>query len=98
VLDGEDRFVGIIVLDDVRKIIFSPDLYDKYEVTELMQPYSVLDVVRLSDTPQEVVERFQMSNRYNLIVVDEHDKYIGFLSRANTFSAYRRFISESSDE
>ena len=98
VLDGEDRFVGIIVLDDVRKIIFSPELYDKYEVTELMQPYSALDVVRLSDTPQEVVERFQMSNRYNLIVVDEHDKYIGFLSRANTFSAYRRFISESSDE
>lgn len=98
VLDGEDRFVGIIVLDDVRKIIFSPELYDKYEVTELMQPYSALDVVRLSDTPQDVVERFQMSNRYNLIVVDEHDKYIGFLSRANTFSAYRRFISESSDE
>ena len=98
VLDGEDRFVGIIVLDDVRKIMFSPDLYDKYEVTELMQPYSDIDVVRLSDTPQEVVERFQMSNRYNLIVVDEHDRYVGFLSRANTFSAYRRFISESSDE
>lgn len=98
VLDGEDRFVGVIVLDDVRKIIFSPTLYDKYEVTELMQPYSALDVVKLSDTPQEVVERFQMSNRYNLIVVDEQDRYVGFLSRANTFSAYRRFISESSDE
>lgn len=98
VLDGEDRFVGIIVLDDVRKIIFSPELYDKYQVTQLMQPYSDLDVVKLSDTPQQVVERFQMSNRYNLIVVDENDKYVGFLSRANTFSAYRRFISESSDE
>ena len=39
-----------------------------------------------------------MSNRYNLIVLDDHDSYVGFLSRANTFSAYRRFISESSDE
>lgn len=98
VLDGEDKFVGVIVLDDVRKIIFSPEQYDRYEVTELMQPYSDLDVVRLSDSPQDVVEKFQMSNRYNLIVVDEHDRYVGFLSRANTFSAYRRFISESSDE
>ena len=98
VLDPDDKFVGIIVLDDVRKIIFSPELYNRYEVTELMQPYSDLDVVHLSDSPQDVVEKFQMSNRYNLIVVDDHDRYVGFLSRANTFSAYRRFISESSDE
>ena len=98
VLDADDKFVGIIVLDDVRKIIFSPELYNRYAVTELMQPYSDLDVVRLSDSPQDVVEKFQLSNRYNLIVVDDEDRYIGFLSRANTFSAYRRFISESSDE
>ncbi|MBO4751630.1 MAG: chloride channel protein [Bacteroidales bacterium] len=98
VLDPDDKFVGIIVLDDVRKIIFSPELYNRYEVTELMQPYSDLDVVHLSDSPQDVVEKFHMSNRYNLIVVDDHDRYVGFLSRANTFSAYRRFISESSDE
>ena len=98
VLDGEDKFVGIIVLDDVRKLIFSPELYDRYQVTDLMQPYSDLDVVHLSDSPQDVVEKFQMSNRYNLIVLDDHDSYVGFLSRANTFSAYRRFISESSDE
>lgn len=98
VLDPDDRFVGIIVLDDVRKLIFSPELYDRYQVTDLMQPYSDLDVVHLSDSPQDVVEKFQMSNRYNLIVLDDHDSYVGFLSRANTFSAYRRFISESSDE
>jgi len=98
VLDPDDKFVGIIVLDDVRKLIFSPELYDRYQVTDLMQPYSDLDVVHLSDSPQDVVEKFQMSNRYNLIVLDDHDSYVGFLSRANTFSAYRRFISESSDE
>lgn len=98
VLDPDDRFVGIIVLDDVRKLIFSPELYHRYQVTDLMQPYSDLDVVHLSDSPQLVVEKFQLSNRYNLIVLDDHDRYVGFLSRANTFSAYRRFISESSAE
>jgi CIC family chloride channel protein len=44
------------------------------------------------------VEKFKLGNRYNLIVVDDEGKYVGFLSRANTFSAYRRFISQSSEE
>jgi CIC family chloride channel protein len=98
VLDGEDKFQGVIVLDDVRKIIFSPELYDKYTVEDLMQPYSDLDVVHLSDQPQEVVEKFKIGNRYNLIVLDDDERYVGFLSRANTFSAYRQFISQTSEE
>lgn len=99
VLDDEDRFLGVIHLDDVRRIIFRPDLYDKRHVEELMHPLSEGDIVRLEDPLVEVVNKFRLdSSRYNLIVIDKDDNYIGFLSRANTFTAYRRFISESSDE
>ena len=56
------------------------------------------DIVRSSDTLSDVVEKFKIGDRYNLVVVDENDNYMGFLSRANTFSAYRRFISDTSDE
>lgn len=98
VLDSEDHFLGLIVMDDVRKIIFSPHLYDKIKVEELMHPLSEGDVVRSSDSLEEVVAKFQISNRYNLIVIDEAGEYLGCLSRANTFSAYRRFISETSEE
>jgi CIC family chloride channel protein len=56
------------------------------------------DIIHMSDSPFEVVEKFKLGNRYNLIVVDDEGKYVGFLSRANTFSAYRRFISQSSEE
>jgi CIC family chloride channel protein len=63
-----------------------------------MMTFEDKDLVHLGDSPAEVVKKFQLSNRYNLIVVDEEGKYQGFLSRANTFSAYRRFISESSEE
>lgn len=99
VLDDEDHFLGVIHLDDVRHIIFRPDLYDKRHVEELMHPLSEGDIVRIEDPLVEVVNKFRLdSSRYNLIVIDKDDNYIGFLSRANTFTAYRRFISESSDE
>ncbi|MBQ8704495.1 MAG: chloride channel protein [Bacteroidales bacterium] len=98
VLSSDDKFLGVIVLDDVRKIIFNTELYDSVTVDELMHPLSEGDLVRSSDTLSDVVEKFRISDRYNLVVIDEQQNYLGFLSRANTFSAYRRFISDTSDE
>jgi len=98
VLSDDDKFLGVIALDDVRKIIFRPDLYDSVAVEDLMHPLSEGDMVRAEDTLSDVVEKFKIGDRYNLVVVDANDVYLGFLSRANTFSAYRRFISDTSDE
>jgi CIC family chloride channel protein len=98
VLSKEDKFLGVIYLDDVRKIMFRPEFYDLYTVDEFMRPLSEGDVVRLSDPPQAVVAKFQFNNRYNVIVIDDDDSYVGMLSRANVFSAYRRFVSEVSEE
>lgn len=98
VLSGDDKFLGVVVLDDVRKIIFRPELYDSVVVDDLMHPMSEGDLVRSSDSLLDVVEKFRIGDRYNLVVVDDDDNYLGFLSRANTFSAYRRFISDTTDE
>lgn len=98
VLSEDDKFLGVIVLDDVRKIMFRPDLYDTVVVDDLMHPLSEGDLVRSSDSLSDVVEKFRVGNRYNLVVIDDEQRYMGFLSRANTFSAYRRFISSTSDE
>ena len=98
VLSEDDKFLGVIVLDDVRKIIFRPELYDSVTVDDLMHPLSEGDLVRSSDTLSDVVEKFRIGNRYNLVVVDDENNYLGFISRANTFSAYRRFISSTSEE
>ena len=98
VLSDDDKFLGVIVMDDVRKIIFRSELYDTVVVDDLMHPLSEGDLVRSSDSLQDVVEKFRVGNRYNLVVVDDENNYLGFISRANTFSAYRRFISDTSDE
>ncbi len=98
VLSDDDKFLGVILLDDVRHIIFQPELYDVTAVVDLMHPLSEGDIVRISDPPADVVNKFQVGNRYNLIVIDDDGFYLGFLSRANTFSAYRRFVSSISEE
>ncbi len=98
VLTDDDKFVGVIHLDDVRQIMFRPELYEKTPVVDLMHDLSEGDIVRISEPPEEVVNKFRVGNRYNLIVIDDDDTYLGVLSRANTFSAYRRFVSALSEE
>ena len=98
VLSDDDKFMGVVLLDDVRKIMFRTELYDSVTVDELMHPMSEGDLVRNSDNLTDVVEKFRVGNRYNLVVIDDDGNYLGFLSRANTFSAYRRFISDTTDE
>lgn len=98
VLDKEGHFLGLIVMDDLRQLIFDTEKYDSVTIKELMMTFDDKDLVHMGDSPGDVVKKFQLSNRYNLIVVDGNGKYEGFLSRANTFSAYRRFISAASEE
>ena len=99
VLTHDDKFLGVIHLDDVRKIIFKPEIYNDYPVETFMHHIDQGDIVHLEDTLFDVVNKFQTgSERYNLIVINKENEYIGVLSRANTFSAYRRFISKTTDE
>lgn len=98
VLDADRHFLGLVLLDDVRQIMFSPESYDTVTVRALMRTFPPEAIVHTSTSLSEIVNQFQLGNRYNLIVVDDEGVFQGFLSRANTFSAYRRFISASSEE
>ncbi len=98
VLTADDKFLGVVVLEDVRKIIFRQDLYDLYAVDEMMHPLNEGDVARISDPPQEIVKKFIVGGRYNLVVIDDENNYLGFLSRANMLSEYKKFVSEFSEE
>ena len=41
---------------------------------------------------------FEISGAWNLPVVDDEGRYCGFVSRSRLFSAYRRWLKETSDE
>ena len=95
VLDHEGRFLGLVPLDNVREIMFSQDLYDKILISELMiQPNAS---VSLDDNMDVVMEKFKETGYWNLPVIQE-EQYIGFVSRANIFNAYRKMLIEFSED
>lgn len=86
VLDSEGGFHGIVRLSKVRDIMFKKELYEKTKVKNLMlKPDFTIDYCQKMD---EIAEQFNRSPLFNIPVLKE-GKYIGFLSRANVFSAYR---------
>lgn len=95
VVEKDNTFQGIILMDQVRHIMFRPELYDFTHVRSLM--FTPTNIVQLDDPMEEVAQKFQHSGKFNLVVLDK-DKYVGFVSRANVFSKYREMLREFSEE
>lgn len=92
VLDENDNFMGIILLDDIRPVMFDQDLYDKVTVQELMQRApEIIDINK--DRIKDIMKKFQDSDAWNLPVV-KNEKYIGFVSKSKLLTAYRQKLIE----
>ncbi len=95
VIDEDQIFCGIIILDDIRNIMFKPELYDETTVSSMM--FMPGTSVSPDESMEEVAKKFQETRNYNLPVIKD-GKYIGFISRANVFSEYRKLLKDFSDE
>lgn len=95
VVDDDGIFLGLVPLDNVRKIMFDQEMYDTVFVRDLMiQPG---ETVSLQDNMDIVMEKFKSSGHWNLPVI-ENGKYVGFVSRANIFNAYRKMLLQFSED
>ncbi len=80
--------MGIILLDDLRPIMFDQDLYGEVRAYEIMQPApEVIDFEK--DKMTEIMQKFQDSSAWNLPVIKD-GKYFGFISKSKLLTAYRR--------
>lgn len=95
VVDDKGYLHGMVKMDDVRKMIFKPELYDKVMVKELM--YMPEHFISPDDSMEDLVGKFSSSARYNICVID-NGKYLGFISRAKAFTAYRLHMRRHSQE
>lgn len=93
VVDQDGDFQGIVFLNDIREIMFQPEKYQHVFVHQLM--FMPKAAVSPSDSMEMVARLFQETGNYNLPVIDQ-GKYLGFVSRANVFSAYRKLLKEFS--
>lgn len=92
VVDDDNNFMGILLLDDIRPIMFDKKLYDKVKIDELMQ--SAPDVIDSEvDGVRSIMKKFQDSDAWNLPVVKDK-KYQGFVSKSKLLTAYRKKLIE----
>jgi chloride channel protein, CIC family len=94
VVDSFNILEGIVLLDDIREIMFQQDLYKTVTVRELMTiPPSYIDIKESIET---VMETFRKTEAWNLPVLDD-GYYVGFISKSRIYSTYREMLIEFSD-
>ncbi len=95
VVDENEVLYGIILLDNIREIIFNPEMYQTTLVSDLM----ILPPATISpDEPMsDVMNKFEETEAWNLPVVQD-GKYVGFVSKAKIFNKYRKLLVQFSDE
>lgn len=95
VTNDQGDFIGVVLLDDLRNIMFRSDLYDKMTVSRFMAMPPAR--IQISDTMEKVMKTFDDTNAWNLPVV-ENEKYKGFVSKSKIFNSYREVLRNFSDD
>ena len=94
VTDEAGKLLGVVQLDDIRNIMFRPDLYRRMYVNRFMSSPPAKIVV---GTPMEqVMKTFDDTRAWNLPVVDEEGHYVGFVSKSKIFNSYRQVLKHYS--
>ncbi|WP_260607370.1 chloride channel protein [Chitinophaga polysaccharea] len=94
VVNQDQLFEGIITLDDIRPVMFNPEMYDKITVKKLMQAPPA--VVNLKDNINVVIKKFDTAQAWNLPVIQDK-QLVGFISKSSILNKYRSLLQEYSE-
>lgn len=95
VINENKELVGIVLLDDIRNIMFRPELYRRMRVNTFMTlPPAKVEVGQSMDS---VMKAFDDTGAWNLPVVED-GKYVGFVSKSKIFNSYRRVLRHYCDD
>lgn len=96
VVDAHGELLGIVVLDDIRNIMFRQELYHRFKVEKFM--ISPPARINVTDSMEEVMKKFDDTKAWNLPVIDEDGKYEGFVSKSKIFNSYRQVLVDFSED
>ncbi len=92
VVDEDHFLIGVILLDDIREIMFNKKMYKKVLVSDLM--HSAPDMIFYNrDSMQMIMKKFTDSGAWNLPVLRD-GKYYGFISKSKMLTKYRDKLIE----
>ncbi len=95
VVNRQNELQGIVLLDDIRDIMFNPEMYDDTYVNELMT--APPDLVYITDPMDVIMKKFEDTGAWNLPVI-KNGYYEGFISKSKIYQAYRKMLVYFSDE
>ncbi|MDR2534350.1 MAG: chloride channel protein [Tannerellaceae bacterium] len=92
VIAPDGSLAGLVQLDDIRNIIFRPELYNRFRVSKFMVSAPARIVVNMP--MEKVMQAFDDTKAWILPVVDERGRYAGFMSKSKIFSSYREILTD----
>ena len=96
VIDDDNNLLGVILLDDIRKLLLKTEVHEEVFAKDLMHdPPSYLYT---NEPMDKVIKKFDDTGAWNLPVLDNNGKYTGFISKSKIFSAYRGLLVQYSEE
>ncbi len=95
VTNENGKLLGIVLLDDIREIMFNNELYNKMKVENFMSVPPAF--IEANENMDQVMRKFEETGAWNLPVTDQ-GRYLGFVSKSKIFSVYRRVLIHFSDE
>lgn len=93
--DEEKCFAGIIELNDVKALVLGKNVPEKMSIDKLIKQPG--EVIYYKDTMPKVMQKFDLTNSWNLPVLNAENKFIGFISKSKLFNRYREILAEHSD-
>ena len=85
----------MILLNDVRKLMFEAEKYETTPLRDLMQRPS--EIIEYGETMDSVMKKFENSGAWNLPVLQK-GKYLGFVSKSTIFNKYREGMQEENQQ
>ncbi len=95
VINAEGDLIGVVLLDEIRNIMFRPDLYRRMFVSKFMSTPPAK--IEIGESMESVMKKFDLTGAWNLPVV-ENGKYVGFVSKSKIFNSYRRVLRHYSED
>ena len=95
VVNKDMEFLGVVMLDDIRDVMFDKRMYKKIRVRDIM--HRTPDIIYYNeDNMPSIMKKFTGSSAWNLPVI-KNGKYFGFISKSKLLTAYRRRLIETSN-
>lgn len=96
VVDAGGQLQGEVDVRSIRHIIFRTELYNRFEVSQLMKvPKAILNI---NDPMADVMQKFDETHAESLPVEDENGVLKGYIAHDHMLAMYRKMVADMSTE